>query len=101
MLRASFIGMQRIAVAAQCADARAMVRNNFLEFRQGRGILEHRQFAMRIAGIVSCSQLDGIDMQGFQFLENCRQWKLRQQWREDTNSHKKISLGIKNVSATN
>src|SRR5579872_102264 len=80
--------MERIPVAAQRADADAVIVNHFPEIGQCRRILEHRNFAMCIAHIISSGEFDGIYMECCEFLENIRQRHLRQQGSEDSNAHK-------------
>jgi hypothetical protein len=88
VLRVRFIGMQCIAVTTQGADRDAVVGQHFLELAEGRGILEHREFAVRVARIVSRGEFDGIDLQRRKLLENRGQRKLRQQRSEDSNAHR-------------
>ena len=71
--------MQRIAVAAQRADAETVVVKLLLELVKLRLVVEHRQLAVRIARIVSCTQLDRIDVELLELFENFIQRKLRQQ----------------------
>jgi hypothetical protein len=47
---AGFIGMQRVAVATERADGCAMIGQHLLKFGEGGAILEHGEFAVRIAG---------------------------------------------------
>ena len=60
----------------------------FLKLGEGCGIFEHRELAVRIAGIVSRGEFDGVDLQRREFLENRGQRKLRQQGSKDSNAHK-------------
>ena len=45
--------MQRIAVAAQGADGEAVIVELLLEFAQRRGVLEHRELAVRVAEVIA------------------------------------------------
>ena len=70
VLRALLVGMQRIAVAAQRADAEAVIGQLLLEVVQFARVVEHREFAVGVARIVSGAQFHGIDVVALQFLEN-------------------------------
>ncbi len=72
-----FIGMQRIAMRAERADGKSVVGEFLLELFQRDAILQHRQLAMRIAGIISGAQFDGRDVQGAQFFEHFFERELR------------------------
>ena len=82
-----FVGMERVAVATQCADAESMVREDLLEVTQRRTVIEHGEFAMRIAHIVPGCQLNRIDIERRKLFKNRFQRQLRQQRRKDPNSH--------------
>src|ERR1700722_422684 len=86
-LRPSFIGMQCVAVRTQGTDAGTVVRQNLLKFGKRGSIFEHRELAVRIAGIVAGAKLDRVDTERLEFLENRSQWKLRQQRGKDSNTH--------------
>ncbi len=92
VLRMSLIGMQRVAMTTQGADADSVVGENLLELGEGRGIFEHREFAVRIAGIVSGGEFDGVDLERREFLENRGQRKLGQQGSKDSNAHDAFCL---------
>jgi len=62
--------MKRITVTAQRTDADTMIGHNLLELTECGGVLEHREFAVCVAGIVTSSELYGINLQRRQFLEN-------------------------------
>jgi type 1 glutamine amidotransferase len=87
VLRMRLIRMERIPVTTQGTDADAVIGHNLLELTKRGGILEHRELAVRIAGIVSGSKLYGINLQGRKFLENRGQRQLGQQGCEDANAH--------------
>jgi len=87
LLRMGLIGMQRVAVTTQGADGRAVIGQNSLKLGKSRGIFEHRELAVRIAGIVPRAEFDGFDMERRLFLENRDQPKLRRQGRKDSNTH--------------
>ncbi len=69
--------MQRIAVAAQGADGEALIVQLLLELFQLLLIVEHRQLAMRIAGIIASAQLNRVDVELLELLENFFKRKLR------------------------
>jgi hypothetical protein len=50
---------------------------------------------VRVTGIIARGQLNGINAQGFEFVENGSERKLREQRREDTKAHEEFSpVGI-------
>ena len=75
-------------MATQGADGGAVIVQNSLKFGERGGILEHREFAVRIAGIVARTEFHGIDVERLEFLEDGGQRKLRQQGGKDSNTHK-------------
>src|SRR5258708_4223069 len=79
--------MQRVSVTTQSADVDAAVGQNLLKFGEGSGIFEHREFAVRVARIVSGGEFDGIDLQSREFLKNRGQRKLRQQGGKHSYTH--------------
>ena len=70
--------MQRIAVAAQSADSEALVVQLLLEFLQFLLVIEHRELAMRVAGIVAGAEFDSVDVQALQFFKDLVERELRQ-----------------------
>jgi hypothetical protein len=94
VLRALLIRVQRVAVAAQRADAEAAIRQFVFEFGQLGGIVQHGQLAVRIARIITGSEFDRIDMDALELLEDIVQGKLRQQGGENADSHVGLLLGL-------
>src|SRR5581483_8245632 len=82
------VGMQRIPVATQGADAESVIVEEFLEAAQSRTVLDHGKLAMRVADIISGGEFDGMDVQFRQFVEHLIKRELRKQGREDSNAHK-------------
>src|ERR1035438_2159128 len=74
-------------MAAQRADREAVIGELLLEFTEFARVGKHAQLAMRIAGVVAGTQLHGIDIQAFEFLENVFERQLRQQGCEYADSH--------------
>ena len=68
--------MQRIAVRAERADGESVVVELLLELLQRGAVLQHRQLAVRIAGIISGSKLHSVDVQGLEFFEDLVKRKL-------------------------
>src|SRR5579862_8573155 len=62
--------MQRIAMATQGADRKAVDFQFLFKLLQRLPVVQHRQFAMGIAGIVAGAELDREDIQAFQFVEH-------------------------------
>jgi hypothetical protein len=91
-LGAGLVGMQRVAVATERADGRAVIGQHLLKLGKGGAVLEHGELAVRIAGIAARAKLHGRDVEGFQFIENGSKRKLRKQRREDSNAHDGLSL---------
>ena len=87
MPRAIGVGVQRIAVATQRADRKAVVIELFFEAVELDLVVEHRQFAVRIAGIVARTEFHGVHIERREFLKNTFQREVGQQRRKDTNSH--------------
>ncbi len=54
----------------QGADREAVDFQFLLELLQRLPVVQHRQFAMRIAGIISGAEFDREDIQALQFLEH-------------------------------
>ena len=69
--------MKRVAVATQGADCSAVIGQNFLKLGEPGSIFEHRQLAVRVAGIIPRAEFDGFDLKRLEFLQNGRQRKLR------------------------
>jgi hypothetical protein len=64
-----------------------MISQHLLKFGEGGAILEHGELAVRIAGIVTRTELNGIDVEQFEFIENRSQRKMRQQRGKNSNAH--------------
>ena len=69
--------MQRIAVATQRADGEAVVVERLLEFVERGVLLEQRELAVRIAGIVAGAEFNRGDAESFQFRDHVREGELR------------------------
>jgi hypothetical protein len=89
--------MQRIAVRAECADGKSVVRELLLELLQRDPVVEHGQFAMRIAGIISGAELDCRNIQRAQLLEHFFKGKLRQEGSEDADSHRVKNINVRGI----
>ena len=76
-------------MAAQGADREAVVRELLFKINQLVRMLEHRQFAMRIARIIACAEFDRADVERGQFFEDLLQRQAGKQRREDTDVHSK------------
>ena len=76
VLRMGLIRMQRVAVTTQGTDADSVVGENLLELGERCGILQHRKLAVRIAGIISRAEFDGINLERREFLQDRGQRKL-------------------------
>ena len=85
--------MQRIAVAAQRADGDAVVRQLLLELDQLAVVVEHRELAVRIAGIVAGAQFHRIHPQTLQFFDHPIQRQAGEQCGEDSDFHDLSPLG--------
>src|SRR5439155_13570702 len=81
------VGMQRVAVTAQRTDGEAVVGKLLLEVEQLRYFVQHRELAVRVAGIIARAQFDRIDIDALQFLQNVVERHLRQQGGKYTDSH--------------
>jgi hypothetical protein len=84
--------MQGVPVTTQGADADSVIGQNVVKLGEGSGIFEHREFAVRIARIVSGSEFDCVDVERREFLENGCQRKFGQQGSEDSNTHNAFCL---------
>jgi hypothetical protein len=88
MLRgAGGIGMERVAVAAKGADGDAVVGEDFAEFGESFGVVEHGELAVRVAGIVAGAEFNGVDVERLDLIENGRQRQLREQRGKDSDFH--------------
>ncbi len=88
MLRgANWIRMKRVAVAAKCADGDAAIGERFAESIEGLRVVQHRQLAVRVTGVVASAEFDSVDVKRFELVEDGGQRKLGEQWREDSNFH--------------
>jgi hypothetical protein len=87
MFGAIAVGVERIAVAGQRADAEAVVGQLLFEVVELGFVIEHGELAVRIARIIAGTEFHGIDVVAFQLLEHVLEGKLRQQGSEDTDSH--------------
>ena len=76
-LRDVAVGMQRVSVAAQRADGEAVVVQLLLEFLERRRVFEHRELAVRIAGIVARTKFNRRDAEAFSFRDYIVQRQLR------------------------
>ncbi len=79
-------------MAGKRANREASAIQFFLELRQFVGVIQHRKFAMRIAGIISGAEFDGINLQPFKLFKDFIQRKLRQQRGETSDSHQRKSI---------
>ena len=86
-LRNRLVGMQRVAMATQGADADALVVKFLLEVLKLRGLLQPLQLEMGIARVVAGSQLEGMDTQWFYLLDDFVQTKLGQERRKESDLH--------------
>ena len=75
----SRVRMQRVAVAAQRADPDAVIRQDLAKLAQLLRIVQHRELAVRVAGIVAGAELHRVDVQSFELVEHSRQRQLREQ----------------------
>jgi hypothetical protein len=53
--------MKRIAVTTQRAYGCAMIGQHLLKLGENRAILEHRELAVRVSGIVARAEFDRFD----------------------------------------
>jgi hypothetical protein len=64
------VGVQRIAVAAQGADADAIVRQLLFELVQFGFAVQHGQLAVWIARIVAGSEFHGVNIDALKLFQN-------------------------------
>ena len=64
------IRMQRIAVAAQRADGETVIRQRLLERVERGAVVQHRQLAVRVAGIIARAQFHGGDVMRRKLFQN-------------------------------
>jgi hypothetical protein len=77
-----------------------VIGQNPLQLGERRPIFQHGELAVGIAGIVSRAEFDRIDMERREFLEDRRQWKLRQQGGKDSDTHNdSYLLGITGIES--
>ena len=81
------IRVQRIAVAAQRADGESVIGQRLLERAERRAVVQHRQLAVRVSGIVAGAQLHRRDVMRRQLLQNVAERELRQQRGEYADLH--------------
>ena len=87
--------MQRIAVAAQGADGESVVGEFALEVLQLAFVLQHRELAVGVAGIIAGTEFHGIDVVAFQLLEYVFDGQLRQERCEYADFHRNhCSVGL-------
>ena len=79
--------MERVAVATERADGDAAIGEKLLEFGEGLGVVEHGELAVRVAGIIAGAEFDGVDVEGFELVEDGGEWKLGEQRGEDSDFH--------------
>jgi hypothetical protein len=84
---ANRIGVERVAVAAKGADGDAAIGEELLEFSESFGVVEHRQLAMRVAGIIAGAEFDGVDVEGLEFVEDSGERQLGEERGEDSDFH--------------
>ena len=80
------IGVERVAVATQGADGEAVSVERLAEIRKRPGVLQHREFAVGVAGVVARSQLNRINTMALELVQDLFQGKLGQQRGEDADS---------------
>jgi hypothetical protein len=64
-----------------------MVGEDFAEFGESLRVVEHGELAVRVAGIIAGAEFDGVDVEGFEFVEDSGQGKLGEQRGEDSDLH--------------
>jgi hypothetical protein len=79
--------VQRIAMAAEGTDRKAVVLQLLLKLFQFTLALEHRQLAVRIAGVVTGAQFNRVDVERLELLDDFIKGELRKQGSETSNSH--------------
>ena len=79
--------MQGIAVGTESADGKALIIEQLFKFLQIFCAAEHRQLAVRIAGVVAGTELDRADVELLQLFKDFVERELRQQRGKYANSH--------------
>jgi len=79
-------------MAAQGADGYAVVGEYRLKVAEGGGVLEHRQLAVRVAGVIAGAQLDGRNAKLREPGDDLVQRQVGQQRGENADFHEHSSL---------